>query len=131
MNYILDADWAIQALAGRPHAFHTLTELAIAGIAISLITVGEIYEGAFGFPDPETHLATFREFLKPLHILNLDDDIMERFAELRSSLRRQGQLIPDFDLLLAATALQHELTVLTFNIRHLERIPHLKLYQPR
>jgi predicted nucleic acid-binding protein len=129
MSYILDADWAIQALAGRPHAFHTLAELAPEGIAISFITIGEIYEGAFGFPDPETHLNAFREFLKPLRTLTLDDAIMERFAQLRSTLRKQGQLIPDFDLLLAATALRYDLTVLTFNVRHLTRIPHLTLYQ--
>src|SRR5688500_1441065 len=116
MTYILDADWAIEALAGRPHAFHVLTELAPAGIAISWITVGEIYEGAYGFPNPEGHLASFREFIKPLRMLNLDDLIMERFAALRADLRRRGQLIPDFDLLLASTALRHDLMVLTFNI---------------
>ncbi len=55
---------------------------------------------------------------------------MERFAELRAYLRRRGQLIPDFDLLIGATALQHNLTLLTFNRRDFERIPHLALYQP-
>ena len=44
--------------------------------------------------------------------------------------RRQGQLIPDLDLLIAATALHHDLTLLTRNIRHFNRIPELRLYQP-
>jgi predicted nucleic acid-binding protein len=56
---------------------------------------------------------------------------MLRFAEVRSFLRRRGQLIPDFDLLIAATALHHDLTLLTFNRRHFLRVPDLKLYQPR
>ncbi len=56
---------------------------------------------------------------------------MERFAETRAFLRRRGELISDFDILLGATALHHDLTVLTFNVRHLQRIPDLKLYQPR
>jgi hypothetical protein len=56
--------------------------------------------------------------------------IMERFAEARSFLRKHGQLISDFDLLVGATALHHDLTVLTFNLRDFQRIPDLKLYQP-
>ncbi len=54
---------------------------------------------------------------------------MERFAGIRALLRKSGQPIPDFDILLAATALYHDLTVLTFNRRHLSRIPDLKLFE--
>lgn len=56
---------------------------------------------------------------------------MERFAETRALLRRRGQGLADFDLLIAATALRHDLTLMTFNFRHFERVPGLKLYQPR
>ncbi len=56
--------------------------------------------------------------------------IMEKFAEIRALLRRRGELISDFDILLGATALHHDLTVLTYNKRHFERIPDLKLYPP-
>jgi tRNA(fMet)-specific endonuclease VapC len=100
-------------------------------ISVSWVTVGEIYEVAFDSVNPEAHLVSFRRFLAPIRIVNLNEGIIERFAETRSFLRRRGQLISDFDLLLAATALHHDLTVLTFNRRHFERIPDLKLYQPR
>jgi predicted nucleic acid-binding protein len=52
MPYLLDADWAIQALAGRTDAVATIRRLAPARIAISVVTVGEIYEGAFNSPNP-------------------------------------------------------------------------------
>ncbi len=129
MGYLLDTDWAINALAGRPDTVETLRKLTPEGIAISLITIGEIYEGAFGFPDPQTHIARFREFISAFRLLNLNDGIMQRFAEVRSLLRRRGDLIPDFDLLLGATALYYDLTVLTFNFKHLERIPSCKLFR--
>jgi tRNA(fMet)-specific endonuclease VapC len=64
-------------------------------------------------------------------LLTLDDPIMESFAELRAFLRRRGLLIPDFDLLIGATALHYDLTLLTFNCRHFERMPGVRLYQPR
>lgn len=60
-------------------------------------------------------------------MLLLDDAIMERFARIRSDLRARGQLIPDLDLAIAATALEHDLTLLTRNARHFSRIPNLRL----
>jgi predicted nucleic acid-binding protein len=131
MRYLLDADWVIDALVDRRNAAETLTQLSPEGIAISLVTVGEIYEGAYGHSDPQAHLATLREFLHPLHKLNLNNSIVERFAETRAFLRSRGQIISDFDILLAATALHHDLTVLTRNLRHFSRIPDLKLYQSK
>jgi predicted nucleic acid-binding protein len=131
MFYILDADWVIDALVGRNRAADTIVALAPQGIAISWVTVGEVYEGAYGFPDPESHLRSLREFLHPFYHLTLNDPIMERFADIRSTLRRQGQIISDFDILLAATALHYDLTVLTRNSRHLSRVSNLKLYRAK
>ena len=129
MAYLLDADWVIQALAGHRQTINAINRLAAEGVAISWITVGEVYEGAFKSADPQAHLRTFREFLRPFPPLDLDDSTMEHFAEVRSYLRRRGELIPDFDLLLSAVALRHDLTVLTYNVRHLGRIPGLKIRQ--
>jgi tRNA(fMet)-specific endonuclease VapC len=61
-------------------------------------------------------------------VLPLTDAIMELFAEMRAFLRRRGQLIADFDLIAAITALHHNLTLLTYNRRHFKRIPDLRLY---
>lgn len=130
MPYLLDADWVIHALAKRPDAVDTLRRLATEGIAIGWITIGELYEGAFGSPDAPVKLDILRQFLHPFPVVNLDDTTMERFAAIRASLRRRGEIIPDFDIILAATALRHDFTVLTYNVRHLRRIPDLRIYQP-
>lgn len=129
MPYLMDADWAIHALAGHPRILATLKHLAPEGIAVSWITIGEIYEGAFGSPNAEAHLSSFRVFLTPFPTLNLNDPIMERFAAIRSTLRRRGELIPDFDIIVGATALHYGLTMLTYNVRHLRRIPDLNLFE--
>lgn len=127
--YLLDADWVIQAMGNRQPAVQTLRRLSGSRIFVSYITFGEIYERAFDSVNPDAHLLIFRQFLGAYPILGLSDPVMERFAELRAYLRRRGQLIPDFDLLIAATALHHQLTLITFNRRHFKRIPELKLYQ--
>jgi predicted nucleic acid-binding protein len=69
--------------------------------------------------------------LYPFHLLNLNDLIMERYADIRSYLRRRGELFPDFDILLAATAIHHNLAIPTHNTRHLQPIPDVQLYQPQ
>jgi len=130
MAYILDADWVINALAGKQRADSILQNLAPTGITISWITVGEIYDTAFDYANPDAHLATFRQFLSPYQIVGVNEPIIERFAEIRSLLRRRGKLISDFDILLGATALYYDLTVLTFNLKHFSRIPDLRIYQP-
>lgn len=68
-----------------------------------------------------------RDFLGDYVILPITDSIAESFAQERAALRRQGQLIPDMDLLIAATALSRDLTLLTRNVRHFARIPPLRI----
>jgi tRNA(fMet)-specific endonuclease VapC len=126
--YLLDTDWVLQAFRGEQRVVRLLEQLRIQPTYVSLITLGEIYEGAFYSSNPDAHLMNLRHFFGAYPVLLLSEPIMGLFAELRASLRRRGQLIPDFDLLIAATALHHDLTLLTFNRRHFERIPDLRLY---
>lgn len=128
--YLLDSDWIIEALGNRQPAVRTLEQWAGSPMYVSYVTIGEVYERAFTSANPQAHLLSLRQFLSAYRLLTLTDPIMERFAEVRAYLRRHGELIPDFDLLIGATALVYGLTVLTFNVRHFGHIPELKVYQP-
>jgi tRNA(fMet)-specific endonuclease VapC len=130
VRYLVDSDWLINAMSGRPIALNTLDHLSASGLAVSIVTVAEIFEGAFSTDAPEETLMAFRHFLSAFPQISLTDPIVERFARVRASLRRQGQLIPDMDLLIAATALEGDLTLVTRNVRHFDRIEDLKVYQP-
>lgn len=129
MKYILDTDWIINLLAGNKEAEEKIQHLDPDDIVISLITVAEIYEGAYAYSNPDEHLQSFRVFFSNFKLVNLNLSVMEKFAEIRSYLRRTGKIISDFDILLGATALHHGFTVLTYNKKHFERIPDLKIYQ--
>ena len=130
MRYLVDSDWLIDAFRGIPSAVDLLARLRDEGLAVSIVSYGELFEGAVGAADPATELIRFRRFLARLALLPLDDAVMERFAFIRADLRGRGQLIPDLDLLIAATTRHHDLTLLTRNVRHFRRIPELRLYQP-
>jgi predicted nucleic acid-binding protein len=127
---LVDSDWLIDAAIGRPRPQSTLKRLSDQGVAVSITAVAEVYEGAFGTPDQQAALAGLRDFLSDFVVLPLTDAIAERFARMRASLRRQGQPIPDMDLFIAATALEDDLILITRNVRHFERVPELRIYQP-
>lgn len=129
MNYLIDSDWIIDGLVGIPRATRVIEEMTPDGLAVSIVTLGEVFEGAFSAPQPAEQLAIFREYLADFAIVPLDDQIMEQFARIRSDLRRHGRLIPDIDLQIAATAITLDMTLVTRNIRHFSRVSDLRLYQ--
>jgi tRNA(fMet)-specific endonuclease VapC len=130
-RYLLDTNWIVDVLNGQEKAVHTLLELAPAGLAVSIITYGELYEGAAFAHNRQPALSGLRHFLKGKAILPLTQPIMERFAQIRGSLPRSiRQQIGDFDILIAATCFEHHLTLLTRNLKDFQKIPNLKLYQP-
>jgi len=126
MKYLVDSDWVVDYLSGKQQAISLLTVVWPDGIAISLITLGEIYEGIYYGRDPQRSEAVFRQFLRSVDVLPLNRSIMQRFARLRGDLRQRGQLIGDPDILIAATALYYDLILLTRNKKHYQRIPLLK-----
>ena len=127
--YLVDTDWIIQVLHGNADATQTLTDLAPHGLAVSLITYGELYQGAYYARDPGAALEALRAVLGGVEILPLTATIMERFAIVRGGLtRNQRQQVGDMDLLIAATALEHDLTLVTFNQRDYTLVPQLHLH---
>lgn len=115
---------------GVPRAARTLREVRRTGAGVSIISHAEVFEGAFGYPDTESQLALYRQFLDQFVTLPLSGPIIELFARVRSELRHAGNLIPDMDLLIAATAMHHDVTLVTRNLRHFDRITGLRTYRP-
>ena len=69
-----------------------------------------------------------QRFLNPeLTILNIDEETCKIFGKERGRLRAAGLMIGDCDLFIGATALRHNLTLLTNNRRHFERIEGLRI----
>ena len=129
MTYLIDSDILISAAIGRPDAQILIDDATRDGVAISVVSLGEVYEGAVSSLHGENRAKLYylRQFLHVFPVVGLDDPIMELFARIRAELRSQGQLIADLDILIAASALEHDLTVVSRNVRHFQRIPGLKV----
>lgn len=129
MTYLVDTDWVADWLNGRSRIVEELSRLRREGPFISIITYGEVYEGIYFGRNPQQAERAFRQFLRGADVLLPNRQVMQRFARMRGELRRQGNLIPDADLLIAATALHHGLILLTNNVSHFSRIEGLELYR--
>jgi tRNA(fMet)-specific endonuclease VapC len=128
MNYLIDTDWVIDHLHHVERVSRRLEELAPQGLALSVISLAELYEGVYYSRDPARSEATLQRFLDPdLAILGIDEETCKLFGRERGRLRAAGRIIGDFDLLIAATALQYDLTLLTNNRQHFDRVGGLRL----
>jgi tRNA(fMet)-specific endonuclease VapC len=128
MTYLIDTDWVIDHLNHIERVTSRLEELAPAGLALSIISLAELYEGVYYSRDPIESEAALQRFLNPeLMILGMDEETCKIFGKERGRLRAAGLMIGDCDLLIGATALRHNLTLLTNNRRHFERIEDLRM----
>ena len=126
-RYLIDTDWAIEYLSGREPIVERLTTLRPEGLAVSIITVAELLDGVYSSRDPAEEEAGIMDFLRGVELFLVEETTARVFAQQRSKLRKQGRTIGDFDLLLAATCLQHGLTLLTNNRRHFEMVEGLTI----
>lgn len=92
----------------------------------SLITRYEILRGLKA-KQADKQLKAFNLECRASEILPISDDVVVQAANLYASLRSQGKLISDADLLIASTAMIHGLVLVTNNTDHFSRIPGLEL----
>lgn len=96
-------------------------------VATSIIAYAEVVEYIKGLPDFTQRQYELRELLREIYPYFLTYPILERYADLRRRLRPpHGKgLIGDMDTLIAATAIERNLTIITTD-HDFERVPHLK-----
>ena len=127
LQYLIDTNLVIDYQNQVEPVVRLLDGLLSAEIGISVVSIGELYEGIYGSSDPDTSERRLLEFLEPITLVELDTEICRIFARERHRLRRDGNRIPDLDLFIGATALRHGLTLLSNNRRHFRRLAGLDI----
>jgi predicted nucleic acid-binding protein len=128
--YLFDTDAISEVLRPRLQQPYVdwLREVPRDAQFTSAVTVGELFKGAYHSATRERHLKNIEERVLPaVTILPYDLPVARVFGGIRAELERIGNVLPDADLQIAATALYHNLELVTGNVRHFERIPGLRL----
>ena len=132
MAYLIDSDWVIDHLANVPEATELFDELSEMGrLAISIVTYMEVYEGILRSPEPARAEQQFQTFVSAVPVLPFSPAVAVRCARLRHELRQTGKRVNNraLDLIIAATALEHDLTLVSRNRDDYKDIPDLTLHQ--
>jgi tRNA(fMet)-specific endonuclease VapC len=90
--------------------------------AVSSITVYELLRG-----DNQDEDAYWKALFSNMAVLDFDSNCAEHAAKIYQDLKTRGLLIEAEDLLIAATALRHQMKLATGNVKHFARVTDLEL----
>lgn len=125
---LLDSDTLSMYMRHEPQVVSKAqTYLRTNGVfSFSIITRFEILRG-LKVRDAYARLATFEVLCANNEIIGLTNDIIARAADVYAALRKAGTLIGDADILIAATAMEFDIPLVSNNTTHFARIAGLKL----
>ena len=93
---------------------------------ISELSIAELYYGAYKSIYPGKGITEVQLILSRFKTIQVSDSL-KLFGQLKANMERAGNKIDDFDLLIGATAITHDLIMVTDNVKHLGKIPGIQL----
>ncbi|GHT78464.1 nucleic acid-binding protein [Actinomycetota bacterium] len=128
MTVMLDTDTCIDFMRGKfPLVAERLKELVPEEVLISSIVKAELLLGAQKSKSPAHAKQLAKKFLSPFRIVPFDDAATEHYATIRADLEQRGVKIGPNDLLIAATALSLQATIVTRNVSEFSRVEGLQV----
>lgn len=122
---MLDTDTVSFALRGEGGVASRLLQERPSAVCISSISLAELAFGAARRRSAKLQ-GMIERFVGSVQVLAFDAAAAARFGELAASLAEAGTPIGEFDTLLAAHALTCDLTLVTHNRKHFDRVPGLR-----
>jgi len=127
LKYLLDTNIVIYVIKRRPIEVMGVFNENAGRMAISAITLSELYHGAEKSTKVAQNLAVVEEFSSLLEVLPYTAKASLHYGTIRSALEKVGRPIGVNDLHIAAHARSEGLTLVTNNIGEFERVPGLLL----
>jgi tRNA(fMet)-specific endonuclease VapC len=125
--FLLDTDICSAYLKRRRGITHRFIQHS-GRLHTTAVVLGELYTWAHRRTDPTpTIQAIETELLPQVGVLNFDISCAAEFGRLRAALMKQGRPVDAVDLQIAATALTHDLTLVTHNQKDYLNIPDLRV----
>ena len=125
-QYLIDTDICIYFLKGKFGIKNKIKEVGIENCFISEITIAELTFGAYKSSNFNKHILEVKKMEVLFEIIPIYG-ILNKYAEERAKLQKNGNSIPDFDLLIGTTAVVNKLIMVTNNEKHLSRISGVRI----
>lgn len=128
LRYMLDTNTVIYIMNGRSdRAFFEMTRHDREEICIPAMVYAELRFGVEGSDKREESIRCLEKFLEGIAIVDFEAGAAREYGRLRATLKKQGTLIGDHDMLIAAQANSLDLTLVTHNVREFARVPGLEV----
>ena len=128
MKYLLDTNICIYIIKKKPEkVLKIFSKLKPGDIAVSVITISELYYGIAKSSKPNENTIALQEFLQPLEVLDFTSDDSIAYGRIRADLEASGMMIGAMDLLFASTAQSRGIILVTNNEKEFSRIKNLKV----
>lgn len=125
LKYLLDTNIAIYVIKRRPIEVMAVFNENAGRMAMSAITLSELYHGAEKSAKVSQNLAVVEEFASLLQVLPYTAKASQHYGAIRSVLEKVGRPIGVNDLHIAAHARSEGLTLVTNNLGEFDRVPGL------
>ena len=123
---LLDTDVCVEILRGNKKVIQNRSKFE-EPVAISFMSVAELFYGAENSDAAVTNLSLVEEFLLSVQVIQSEFSIMKRFGSIKAKLKRLHKLVPDADIFIASKAIEKCEFLVTGNQDHFSRIDGLKL----
>lgn len=127
MSFLLDTDICSAHLKGDQAVWQKMQQHG-GQLHVSVITVGELYTWTSRKGVSAKRQTSLREMFRDIRIVEVTRAIGEEFGRLRASFFDAGRTPPDMDLLIAATALVSDFTLVTHNVQDYQFIDKLRIH---
>ena len=127
LKYLLDTNIVIYVLKRRPKEVLAMFNANASRMAISSITLSELYYGAEKSLNTDKNLEAVEEFVSHLDVLPYDAKASQHYGQIKAALEKKGQIIGENDIHIAAHARSHGLVLVSNNVREFKRVPNLVL----
>lgn len=121
---LLDTDVCIEILRGNKRIIEKRIDCN-ERVAISFMTVAELYYGAERSKFRQKNINAIEEFLLSIDVINTDLEILKKFGVIKSNLYKENILLPDADILIASVAITKCTRLITGNTKHFNRFENL------
>ena len=126
MSFLLDTDICSAYMKGNGKIQNRFIQYG-GQLAISVATLGELFTWVSRAKAPAKRAQGLKDLLSDVVVLDATFGIAQRFGETEAAMLDQGLPIREFDLLIAATALVHDLTLITHNTQDFVNVPGLSI----
>jgi tRNA(fMet)-specific endonuclease VapC len=120
-KYLLDTNICIYFLKGKYGLYDKIAATGQENCFISEVTVAEMKYGIENSKTPDIMRPLVEAFISKFVVIPIYASL-DVYAKQKANMKKKGLLIDDFDILIGATAINHNMIMVTNNTAHLERL---------